>query len=211
MRLVFCDGNRILCESLAAALESRGHRVLAIATTATEAIVVAARYRPDICVVDLCLPDPDKGIEAVRTIRRRCLVTKVLILSRLTDPAACATVREMGVAGMLRKDHDVVQIADALDAIAGGGRVFDPGLRAPGRSPVRPGGRTYFLTGREQEVLRRLLNGQSTSQMAREMNIAISTLRTYVKNVLSKLGAHSRLEAAAVASREGLLEDISAA
>jgi DNA-binding NarL/FixJ family response regulator len=56
-------------------------------------------------------------------------------------------------------------------------------------------------------VLRRIVAGQSTKQMTREMNVAPSTLRTYVKSMLAKLGAHTRLEAAALATREDLLGD----
>jgi two-component system, NarL family, nitrate/nitrite response regulator NarL len=67
-----------------------------------------------------------------------------------------------------------------------------------------------LLTPREREVLLRIAAGQSTGQMAREMHIATSTLRTYVKNLLTKLGTHSRLQAAALASREGLLAEQSA-
>jgi DNA-binding CsgD family transcriptional regulator len=66
------------------------------------------------------------------------------------------------------------------------------------------------LTPRETEVLRRIVAGQSTGQMADEMHIAINTLRSYVKNVLTKLGAHSRLQAAALAMREDLLSELSA-
>ena len=58
------------------------------------------------------------------------------------------------------------------------------------------------LTPRETQVLRRIVAGQSTGQMAREMDVATSTLRSYIKNILAKLGAHSRLQAAAIASRE---------
>src|ERR1035441_1897645 len=63
------------------------------------------------------------------------------------------------------------------------------------------------LTSREAEVLRRIVAGQSTRQMSREMNVTTSTLRTYVKNMLAKLGAHTRLEAAVLATRENLLGD----
>ena len=59
-------------------------------------------------------------------------------------------------------------------------------------------------------MLRRIVEGQGTGQMAKEMNIATSTLRTYVKNLLTKLGTHSRLQAAALASREGLVAELSA-
>jgi DNA-binding CsgD family transcriptional regulator len=66
------------------------------------------------------------------------------------------------------------------------------------------------LTPREKEVLRRIVAGQGTAQMAAEMDIAVNTLRSYVKNVLTKLGAHSRLQAAALATREDLLSELPA-
>ena len=72
-----------------------------------------------------------------------------------------------------------------------------------GAGPHPPGGkdRLATLTPREAEVLRRIAAGQNTKKMALEMNVTTETSRTYVRNVLAKLGAHSRLEAAAIASR----------
>jgi two-component system nitrate/nitrite response regulator NarL len=65
-----------------------------------------------------------------------------------------------------------------------------------------------YLTSREIEVLRRIVAGESTKQMARSMQIAASTVRTYAQNVLTKLGAHSRLEASAIAVREHLVDEV---
>jgi DNA-binding NarL/FixJ family response regulator len=110
------------------------------------------------------------------------------------------------VAGILDKDQNVAQIAQALDVIASGGVVFGPALSRHARAAApRRGEPLYELTPRENEVLRRIVAGQGTMQMASEMNIAASTLRTYVKNLLSKLGTNSRLQAAALAAREGLV------
>jgi DNA-binding NarL/FixJ family response regulator len=119
----------------------------------------------------------------------------------------------LGAAGILCKDHGLGKIADALDVIAAGGAVFEP--TAVSHASDRPATRQrplrlYPLTPREREVLRRITAGQSTGQMADEMNIAINTLRSYVKNVLTKLGAHNRLQAAALATREDLLSELPA-
>jgi DNA-binding NarL/FixJ family response regulator len=207
MQLVFCDTNRILCEALGAALEARGHQVLAVATTAAEGIVATVEHGPDICILDLCLPTPDEGIELIGALAGNCPDVKILVLSSLADPVVFGNVKDSGVAGILQKNKNIDQICAAISTIACGERVFDPALRQQRARPPasRPNYPLYFLTDREKEVLQRILGGQSTGQMAREMNIATSTLRTYVKNVLCKLGAHSRLEAAAVASREGLV------
>jgi DNA-binding NarL/FixJ family response regulator len=208
MRLVLCDDNRILCEALGVALEARGHRVLATATTTVLGIAAVAEHQPDVCLLDLRFPDPPDGLDAARAIRQRHPGTAVVLLSGLIDPAIRSEAMRIGVAGFLRKDQNVDHLADALEVIASGGVVFDSMLTArPVPEQRRRGYPAYVLTSREQDVLRRMVAGQSTTQMSREMNIEVSTLRTYVKNVLAKLGVHSRLQAAALATREHLLDD----
>jgi DNA-binding CsgD family transcriptional regulator len=82
--------------------------------------------------------------------------------------------------------------------------VLDPG---PLRVPARDTNTLCELSPREREILARIADGQSTRQMSCAMNITVDTVRTYVKNVLAKLGAHSRLQLAALASRDGPLID----
>jgi len=95
--------------------------------------------------------------------------------------------------------------------VASGGAVFEPALLSRARvAAPQLGEPLYELTPRESEVLRRIVAGQGTLQMAHEMNVSASTLRTYVKNLFSKLGTHSRLQAAALARREGLVAQLSA-
>jgi two-component system nitrate/nitrite response regulator NarL len=210
MRLVVCDGNRILGEALAEILSARGHQVLAITTTGADGVAAVADHQPEVCILDLRAPNPADGLQAARAIRQQQPSTAVLILSGLADPAAWSEVRRIGAAGFLRKDCNVSQVADALDVILAGGVVFDPTMPhiAGAHSAARRARNVpYVLTPREKEVLRRIVAGESTGQMAREMEIATSTLRTYIKNLLTKLGAHSRLQAAALASRENLLSE----
>jgi two-component system, NarL family, nitrate/nitrite response regulator NarL len=203
MQLVLCDDNRILCEALASFLEARGHQAVAIATSAAEGIVAVAAHRPDACLLDLRLPD-GSGLDAAEAMRRCCPNTKIVVLSCLTDPAAFSAAKKIGVAGFLRKDQRPDSIAGALDIVAAGGVVFDPKTsRHPGWRTVSSSRESPWetLTPRETEVLRRIVAGQSTVQMAHEMDVAVSTLRSYIKSILAKLGAHSRLQAAAIASR----------
>lgn len=221
MRLVLCDENRILCEALVAALAERGHQVVAIASTADAGLAAVARYRPDAIMLDLRFPngtpsagtDGAEGLRTARAMRQAYPDTAVLVLSSIADPETWSAATKIGIAGFLGKDKGVGELASALDVIAAGGVVLDP--RLGNRASRRPSQRRrtyplYVLTPREKEVLRRIVAGQSTGQMADEMNITISTLRSYVKNILIKLGAHSRLQAAALAVQEGLLGDLSA-
>jgi two-component system nitrate/nitrite response regulator NarL len=191
MRLVLCDDNRILCEALAVVLEARGHQVLATATESTAGIAEVERHRPDACLLDFRFPQPPDGLGA-----------------GLADPGVLAEAARLGVAGVLRKDQNVDHIVGALDVIASGGVLSRPVKAAA----TPPRGRHRYhpirdLTSREKEVLRRIVAGQSTTQMTREMGVAASTLRAYVKSILTKLGAHTRLEAAVLATRENLLGD----
>jgi DNA-binding NarL/FixJ family response regulator len=208
MRLVLCDDNRILCEALGVALEGQGHKVMAIATTTVLGIAAVAEYQPDACLLDFRFPDPPDGLEAARLIRQQHPEVAVLLLSGVIDPAIRSEAIRIGVSGFLRKDQSVDHVCDALDVIASGGVVFDS-MRATRSFPGerRSSYSRYVLTPREKDVLRRMVAGQSTMQMSREMNIEVSTLRTYVKNVLAKLGVHSRLQAAALATREHLLDE----
>ena len=206
MRLVLCDDNRIFCEALAVALEARGHQALAIATTADEGVAAVARHQPDACLLDFRFLEGGEGLSAARAIRDQYPDTAVLVVSGPGGQLAPLTAAQIGVAGFFGKDQELDKIAIALDTIAAG-RVTSP-PEPPGEDPLSAPPRGVAdplpaLTPRETEVLRRIAAGQSTKTMAREMSVTTETLRTYVKNVLGKLGAHSRLEAAALASRAG--------
>jgi two-component system, NarL family, nitrate/nitrite response regulator NarL len=203
VRLVICDQQRILAEALAAALSERGHQVLAVTTTAAEGVAAVGVGRPEVCVLDLQFGDEPGGLEAAHTITARHPDTKVLILSGVTDPKTLSLVRTNSAAGFIRKDQSVDQIACALEVIAGGGSVLDPGLaRRPPARNRRPKNPLHELPPREKEIVARIVGGQSTRQMSFAMNITVDTVRTYVKNVLAKFGAHSRLQLAAMVSRD---------
>jgi DNA-binding NarL/FixJ family response regulator len=136
-------------------------------------------------------PLPDgSGLDAARAMRLHHPDTKVVVLSCLTDPAVVSEAKKIGVAGFLRKDQKPGSIVSVLKVVGAGRLAFDPrllrqrGPRAVAQSREDPLG---ALTPRETEVLRRIVAGQSTSQMAREMDIAVSTLRGYIKSILAKL------------------------
>ena len=210
MRLVLCDDHRILIESLAVALQARGHDVLAAVTTPEECVRAVAEHHPDVCLLDLYLPGRENGLQAAQVIRRDYPDTLILILSGVADPVILSRAIDLGVAGIVRKDQTVDKIDAALRQVAGGESAFQTGLvrdvvrHLASEPPKEP---WHYLTAREEEVLRRIVAGESTKQMARSMQIAASTIRTYTQNVLTKLGAHSRLEASAIAVRARLVDE----
>jgi two-component system nitrate/nitrite response regulator NarL len=235
MRLVLCDDNRIMCEALAAAMEGWGHQVAAITTTAQDCLAALGVHQPDVVVLEPGVPagtvipsgtevpvvaeagststSAAERLGTAAAIRARYPGTAILVLSSFVNRATWSAAIRMGVAGYLCKDRNIGQIAASLEVIAAGGVSFDPAVlsQVSPEPPRRPRDQPlYQLTPREKEVLRRLVAGQGTRQMAREMSVTIDTLRGYVKNVLSKLGAHSRLQAAAVAAREDLCGELTA-
>jgi DNA-binding NarL/FixJ family response regulator len=221
MKIVVFDNQRILAEALAAALEGRGHRVLAVVTTVSECLDVVDSGRPDACLIGLEAGDRPGALGAAEIIGQRYPQTRVLVLSEVSDPDILARAIDSGVAGFVGKDRSVDQIATALEQLATGGKALDPRLlRMTPRGLTRPKSpeheasareRLLELSPREKEIVARIVEGQSTRQMSFAMNITVSTVRTYVKNVLAKFGAHSRLQLAALASRDGLALDLAAA
>jgi two-component system, NarL family, nitrate/nitrite response regulator NarL len=210
VKLVICDNQRILAESLAAALGAYGHQVLAVTTTVADALSAVGDGTPDVCLLELKLGDRLGGLDVTRSIHQRYPDTKVLVLSEVTDPETLSQVKSSGAAGIVNKDLSVDQIAAALDVIAAGGRVLDPGLlrvRSLGTARPDPASPLDKLSPREKEIVTRIARGESTRQMSFAMSVTAETVRTYVKNVLGKLGAHSRLQLAALASRDGGLAD----
>jgi two-component system, NarL family, nitrate/nitrite response regulator NarL len=204
MRIVICDQQRMLAEALASVLDERGYHVLAVTTTVRDVLSAVGADRPDVCLLGLPPGDQLSGLDAVHAIRQRYPGVKVLVLSKLADPKTLSELMRSGVAGFTHHDQSVDQIASALDAIEAGQNVLNPGplrVPAPRMQPL------CELSRREREILARIAGGQNTKQMAFAMNITVDTVRTYVKNVLTKLGAHSRLQLAALASRDGLLID----
>ena len=118
--------------------------------------------------------------------------------------------KKIGIAGFLRKDQKPETITGALEVISAGRMAFDPGSsRQPSRRTMPSPTEDLLgkLTPRESQVLQRIVAGQSTGQMAREMNLAMSTLRSHIGRVLTKLGAHSQVQAAAIARRGSAVDD----
>jgi DNA-binding NarL/FixJ family response regulator len=182
-------------------LQANGHPVLAIATTASDSVAAVTANRPDACLLDLRFPD-GSGLDVARTIRRCVPDTKIVMFSCVSDRATVSEAKKIGAAGFVRKDQKPETITGALAVISTGRMAFDSGFsRQPSRRtmPSPTDDLVRKLTPRERQVLQRLAAGQSTEQMAHEMNLATSTLRSHIGRVLSKLGAHSRVQAVAVA------------
>jgi two-component system nitrate/nitrite response regulator NarL len=213
MRVVLGDDHVLLAEALAVVLARNGHVVVAVASTPLATVSAVAEHDPDVCLLDIHFPT-GSGLEVLPTLRHAHPRTKVLVLTADRDPGLMTAAVTAGAAGFVRKDQPAAGIVRALERVHMGELVIDEDwLQATGR-PLRRSERNdherllTYLTHRERQVLRRIVEGESTKQIARSLNMAQSTARTHAQNVLVKLGAHSRLEVAAIVAGAGRLDRI---
>jgi two-component system nitrate/nitrite response regulator NarL len=204
VRLVLADPQRLVIESLAAALTRRGCAVVALATSARGVFTGLAEHQPDICLLGTSFPTCS-GLGVLRVIRMRHPGIKVVMLADHQDYGLTAAAR-CGAAGLITRDCHISDIMHVLLRVHRGEMAFG-GLagRVTRDSRLPADGLPRVLTSREQEVLRQMVDGGSTQQIAHSLAITEATVRTHVQNVLVKLGVHSRLEATTVVAEYGAL------
>jgi|CZKT01.1.fsa_nt_gi two-component system nitrate/nitrite response regulator NarL len=216
MRVVIADAHRVFAEALTLLLRMAGHDTVGCATELGEAARIIEREQVDACVMDLGLTCAGH-LSGVEQAVARAPRTAFIVLAETSDSALLARAVAAGVRGVALKSDDFVEILRVLTG-AVSGRVAN---RATGTAVLslsaqtaltsarnHRGGhqRAQFLTEREREALARLVRGESTTAMAKAMGVRVSTARSHVDAVLTKLGAHSRLEVVAYAVREGLVD-----
>ena len=201
MRLLLCDDHRMLVDALSIALTDNGHTVVATALDPDEAVEAAREHQPDVCLLDVNFPQGN-GLSAIRRIREVSVDTKVVILSGSLSRGVVADAIAQGAAGFVGKEKPIGAIIEALELARQGQLAVDPlalqdALR-PRSQDDDPLWVLKFVTEREWDVLRCIMDGLSTQEMADQLGVHRSTARTHVQNLLNKLGVHSRLQAAAL-------------
>ncbi len=209
--ILVVDDHAMFATSLGLALEQeRGLSVLGTAATLAEARRWVATSPPDVLLIDHRLPD-GLGVQALPELKRLAPRMRIVLMSAAVDDAALVSAIENGASGFLSKSATVDELVQAIRAAAAGEVLVSPALLArllPRLSRDRLGVGTE-LTPREVEVLDVLSQGSSNSDIARELGISVNTVRNHVQNILTKLGVHSKLEALAVAVREGIIDPAS--
>jgi two-component system response regulator DesR len=173
--------------------------VLASAGDGMEALRAVGLYRPAVLVTDIEMPQLT-GLDLARRLKELYPETRVLILTTFARPGYLRRALDSGAVGYLLKDCPSTEMADAIRRVARGERVIDPGLAAESWSTE-----AGPLTEREREVLRRAGEGESTADLARTLRLTEGTVRNYLSEAISKLGAHNRTEAARLARAKGWL------
>jgi len=206
--VVVVDDHPFFRDGVARGLTQSGRiRILGEAGDGREALEVIAREQPDVALVDYQMPDMD-GLAVVRAMKRDDLPSRVLLLSALTDSAIVFQALEEGAAGYLAKDSSRSEIVEAVVRVAKGEVVVPPALTAGLVEQIRlrsqPDG--LVLSEREQQIVQGFARGLSIPQLAAELFIGTSTVKTYAQRLYEKLGVSDRAAAVAEAMRRGLLE-----
>lgn len=203
MRVLIIDDHKLFAEAITPTLAESGIEVLDVAQSGSEGIEASRSYKPELALVDMNLPDAS-GLEVGRKILEEGFDIKLIAVTAIDDPEMVKEAMKIGFHGYVTKDTPLSQFLASIQFVLQGQTVL------PQRTSARAAGartaeeedavlRAKFLTSRELEVLSLLTEGASSKEVARQLHVSQNTVRSHVQNILSKLGVHSRLEAAAFA------------
>jgi DNA-binding NarL/FixJ family response regulator len=200
------DGFRMLLKN------ADGIKVVAEAENGLEAVEKAARFQPNVVLMDIRMPTLD-GLEATRRILAADELVRVLILTTFDLDEYIYEALRAGASGFVLKDDPPEQLLAAIRTVAAGDALLSPSVtrrvikqftKLPPRTPP-----TGFdeLTSREREVLQFLARGLSNGEIGTQLYIGETTVKTHVTRVLQKLDVRDRAQAIVVAYRTGLVEE----
>ena len=209
VRVLITDDHKVVRHGLRGFLELDPElEVVGEAENGKEAVALARRLEPDVVLMDLLMPVMD-GIEAAAEIRRELPEVEVLALTSVLEDASVTGAVRAGAIVYLLKTMDADELREAIRAAAAGQVRLAPEAAArlmrEVRSPAVPDTLAEPLTERETEVLTLIARGKANKQIARELFVSMSTVKTHVNNLYRKLDVSSRTQAALYAARIGLV------
>jgi NarL family two-component system response regulator LiaR len=214
VRIVLIDDHPVVRAGLRAILEAEADfEVVGEADCGMRAISLAHRLRPDVVLTDLLLPDID-GVTVTQRIRAELPETQVVILTSVDEEdASVVGAVQGGAIGYVLKSANIAELVQALRSAAEGQVHLSARAGARLIREMRSTGNQVPLTGREREVLRGIAIGRTNKEIARSLDIALTTVKSHVRAILDKLGVDSRTQAALYAVRSQMLspEELQAA
>jgi DNA-binding NarL/FixJ family response regulator len=210
IRVLLADDQTLVRTGFRVILETEGDiEVVAEADTGLEAIRQAQLARPDVILMDIRMPELD-GLAATEQILRQADPPTIVVLSTFDQNEYIYRALRAGAAGFLLKDAPSTRLIAAVRAAATGDSLIDPAItrRLVERftEPVQPQGlppRLASLTDRELDVLRLIARGLANAEIAAELVVAETTVKTHVARILAKLGLRDRVQAVVLAYETG--------
>jgi DNA-binding NarL/FixJ family response regulator len=214
IRILLVDDQRLMREGLRTLLELEDDLVVAgEAETGEEAIARYAEVQPDVVLMDVRMPGMD-GVEATRRLRASWPEARIIILTTFDDDEYVFEGLRAGALGYLLKAISGEELAGAIRTVVAGGALIDPAVTrkvmaefARLASPARAvdAGLAEPLADREREILKLLAQGMTNREIAQRLFLAEGTVKNYVTNLLQKIGARDRTQAALRGRELGLL------
>ncbi|MEU9142882.1 response regulator transcription factor [Streptomyces sp. NPDC048349] len=210
IRVVIADDQEMVRTGFRMILESQPDiEVVADAADGEAALAAVTRHRPDVLLLDIRMPTLD-GLEVTRRLSGQTTPRIVIVTTFDLDEYVHAALHG-GASGFLLKDASPAMLVEAVRAAAVGDALVSPAITVrllrdmaphtpatPARRPAEP------LTERERDVVRSLARGLTNAEIAAELYVSLSTVKTHLANVQAKLGARNRVEIAAWAWESGL-------
>ena len=194
MRIVIAEDSAMVRAGLAAVLARRKHDVVAAVGDAEALRTAIAQHRPDVIIVDVCMPPgyTDEGLRAAIALRRDHPGLGVLVFSQYIETKYASRLLEGNASGVgyLLKDRvaDVAEFAAALERVATGGTALDPEVVSQLLGASRRRGGLDTLTPREREVLALMAEGRSNSGIAAALVVSGGAVEKHVASIFAKLG-----------------------
>ncbi|MFH9423309.1 response regulator [Streptomyces sp. NPDC017529] len=216
VRVLLADDEAMIRAGVRAILGAvPGIEVVAEAADGREAVELALRHRPDVCLLDIRMPRLD-GLGAVAELRQVLPGTAVVMLTTFSEDEYVAGALGSGASGFLLKTGDPRELIAGVQAAAEGGAYLSPsvarrvisqfGGKALGKAAAARA-RAEELTGREREVLALVGAGLSNAEIAQRLHVVEGTVKAYVSAILARLGLKNRVQAAILAYEAGLVGD----
>jgi two-component system nitrate/nitrite response regulator NarL len=208
VRVLVADDHPLYREGVVRALSASGRvEIVAEAEDGRAALTQIQEQLPDVALLDYKLPELD-GVAVTHAIVREQLPVRVLLVSAFIDSGVVYKALETGAAGFISKEARREQIVDAVLACSRGENVVPPDVAAGLVSEIRlrKNDDAPALTPREQEILHLIAAGKSLPEIAKELYLGLTTVKTHVQHLYEKLGVSDRAAAVATAMRRGLIE-----
>ena len=203
MRVLIADDHPLILAGVKHALEeAEGFEVVAEANTGAQVLPLVSQTNPDVCLLDMRMPEMD-GLTCLERIKKRHPDVKVVILSVSTDPDVIQDVLNRGASAYIVKSVNPVDIPSALRQ-ALEGSVFNA-IGLPETRVSEDAAKAAGLTERETSILKALARGLSNDGIGKELWVAEQTVKFHLTNIYRKLGVSNRTEAARYAFTNGLV------
>ena len=201
-RVLLVDDHAMMRDGLSVLLAGAGMEIVGSVATGRDAVRAALATLPDVIVMDLSMPELN-GMEATREIRTRLPAVQVVVLSMHSNREHVYQAMEAGASAYVLKDAASAELVGAVRAVCVGKRYLSPALGLQSEPSGRRGP-LASLSARERQVLQRVVEGQTSEQIAQAINLSRATVDTYRSRLMRKLGVPDVAALVKLAVQHGL-------